>query len=581
MKRIYRLKKEKIIAGIEVNISIMKNFQQIIILCVLFYSTLYTQPLHSESLANSYFQIVNEIVTYKIEHSDIEISFDFENNLAFINCSMIVQNEKDKTRKIIFILPSSAKDIISISINGEAIKPNIKEISFVKLVTILNKEQLIKGNTYKVNLNYTIDTKKYPGIIDKDYIEMGLEIAFWLPLVLEYPWTFNLKATLPKEFYAQANAGGKFEIKDNNKIYTFTSNKPRITFPRFYASTLKPIIKKKNNLTVELHTPDEFKELSDFIINSTLKILDFYQNIFGIKYDSKIVIFIRKPREGDRSSFGGNFIVALSGFSIREYLLKKDKEMIEKMLFYLLSHELGHSIFPERVYSTMFLPGNAFLIEGFAEYCMLLASENHYKDKNKFKQILMDEHKRCIKEIKKLGNNILPLSKISTLDEYEGPRRIAYSKGALVLHILRYIIGDENFFSAFRNYIKQYTGKIASISDFEKVMQEYSKDSISWFFDDYIDSLKDLDFSIKNVQLDKENRILNITIENIGEASFGIPVEIMVKTNRGEKITKIDLSKKENKLKIPIDGILKEIEIDPNYWIVDIDRENNTNKCAY
>lgn len=65
---------------------------------------------------------------------------------------------------------------------------------------------------------------------------------------------------------------------------------------------------------------------------------------------------------------------------------------------------------------------------------------------------------------------------------------ITYSKGAVVLHLLRYAIGDAAFFAGMRQYAEdvQVKYKSAVIADFQAVMSQASGQDLSWFFNQWI-----------------------------------------------------------------------------------------------
>ena len=65
---------------------------------------------------------------------------------------------------------------------------------------------------------------------------------------------------------------------------------------------------------------------------------------------------------------------------------------------------------------------------------------------------------------------------------------ITYAKGACVLHLLRYVLGDTQFFTGLKNYATDPSLKYKSvvISDFKNVMAATSGQNLDWFFDQWI-----------------------------------------------------------------------------------------------
>jgi aminopeptidase N len=62
----------------------------------------------------------------------------------------------------------------------------------------------------------------------------------------------------------------------------------------------------------------------------------------------------------------------------------------------------------------------------------------------------------------------------------------SYEKGALVLHMLRGIVGERAFFPAIRQFYSEHAGGHAETADLQRVMEEVSGQSLGWFFDQWL-----------------------------------------------------------------------------------------------
>lgn len=63
---------------------------------------------------------------------------------------------------------------------------------------------------------------------------------------------------------------------------------------------------------------------------------------------------------------------------------------------------------------------------------------------------------------------------------------IVYGKGAWTLHMLRHVIGDDNFFETLAQYRDTYQFSHASTEDFQGVAELVWGDDLEWFFDQWI-----------------------------------------------------------------------------------------------
>ena len=62
----------------------------------------------------------------------------------------------------------------------------------------------------------------------------------------------------------------------------------------------------------------------------------------------------------------------------------------------------------------------------------------------------------------------------------------SYEKGALVLHMLRGVVGERAFFAAIREFYREHEGGLAETADLQRVMENVSGQSLGWFFDQWL-----------------------------------------------------------------------------------------------
>lgn len=79
----------------------------------------------------------------------------------------------------------------------------------------------------------------------------------------------------------------------------------------------------------------------------------------------------------------------------------------------------------------------------------------------------------------------------STGDYPVGYQVQAYVKGPLVIHMLRQMLqqkthNDDLFVKILRDYVHEYSGKLATTADFQKVVERDAPGNWGWFFDDWV-----------------------------------------------------------------------------------------------
>ena len=170
----------------------------------------------------------------------------------------------------------------------------------------------------------------------------------------------------------------------------------------------------------------------------------------------------------------------------------------------------------------------------------------------------------------------------------------SYTKGAIFLMQLSYIIGEDNLYKGLRRYYNQWKFKHPNEYDFIRIMEKVSGIELDWYLDYWIKTIHQIDYSVE--VRDNDSKYLGIIISRIGKMPMPIEIEIQYDdfstTNyyiplsimRGEKdlgdnvvLLKdwewvnehyefdIDLSEKK----------ITKIEINPSGKMADVDKKNN------
>ncbi|GIV35969.1 MAG: peptidase M1 [Cyclobacteriaceae bacterium] len=105
----------------------------------------------------------------------------------------------------------------------------------------------------------------------------------------------------------------------------------------------------------------------------------------------------------------------------------------------------------------------------------------------------------------------------------------AYSMGSLLLNQLKYIMGDEAFYRAMRNYYNAWKFRHPEPNDFIRIMEKTSGMSLHWFMRYWIHTTKRIDYGIKQV-LEQDGKTF-VVLERIGE--LPMPAELTVTWRNG------------------------------------------------
>jgi aminopeptidase N len=157
-----------------------------------------------------------------------------------------------------------------------------------------------------------------------------------------------------------------------------------------------------------------------------------------------------------------------------------------------------------------------------------------------------------------------------------------YGKGAWVLHMMRFIVGDENFLKILKNYIAEYKWSATDISDFQRVAEETSNIELEWFFEQWIDSTALPDFWIDSAEVMREEEAYTTLIFlRQGKELVKTPVEITLVTPKERLKKKVWIDSQNQVVKIKSDSNPVFIDVDPEGWLLEKDKSNNRYVLRY
>ncbi|MEX0685606.1 MAG: M1 family metallopeptidase [Balneolales bacterium] len=219
-------------------------------------------------------------------------------------------------------------------------------------------------------------------------------------------------------------------------------------------------------------------------------------------------------------------------------------------------HELGHEWWGNKV--TAYDWKDFWIHEGFCTYMQALYAEHLHGAK---------QYQKFMASIRKRIGNIQPVAPRESKSTKEmNESQDAYMKGAWFLHTLRYLMGDDHFFTALRQMADpdRLRGKIvgdsnshfATTDDFLYIANNIDGNDLTWLFEVYLRQEK-----LPFLKYSKEGNQLNLHWTVPGDLHFPMPVEIMID---GSMQT----------IQVPSGGASVNVKqgaslkIDPDHWIL-------------
>jgi aminopeptidase N len=101
-----------------------------------------------------------------------------------------------------------------------------------------------------------------------------------------------------------------------------------------------------------------------------------------------------------------------------------------------------------------------------------------------------------------------------------------YSKGAVFLAQLVYIIGQQDFDRSMQEYFKQWRFKHPTPNDFIRVVEKITKLELDWYKELWVNTINFIDYSVKKADATDQPNQTRITLERIGR--IPMPIELII-----------------------------------------------------
>jgi tetratricopeptide (TPR) repeat protein len=203
-----------------------------------------------------------------------------------------------------------------------------------------------------------------------------------------------------------------------------------------------------------------------------------------------------------------------------------------------------------------------WLGDGAARYCEALYVQS-VAGEGGFEEALKDM------SVGALAYDTVPLARVDTLDLFSPEfQSLATDKGAMILHMLRWVVGEPAFGKLMRNFATQYGGKSANVDDFQKLAEQDSGQKLTWFFTQWLDSTGAPTFKDKYTvyRTAKGFRVVGEIGQDLD--LFRMPVELKIETDGKPETKRIDVVGTNSPYAVETFGKPRRIIIDPDQHVL-------------
>ncbi|MGA7291369.1 MAG: M1 family aminopeptidase [Terriglobales bacterium] len=345
-------------------------------------------------------------------------------------------------------------------------------------------------------------------------------------------------------------AGGELS---ESRTFTFTSGKA--SFPgTIVAGTFEEF--KSQEAGVDLHVffkPDK-QSLGAEYASTAIRAFTFFVTQYGVAPAPEMRI-VEIP-DGTVPSAWAPQMAVLSNRAISD-----------KVNYRLVANTIAHQWWGVSVSPAS--KDDQWLSDGFSRY-----SEARYVE-SAAGEAGLDEMVKDM-SVGALAYDTVPLSSADKLDYFSPEfQSLVTDKGAMVLHMLRWVVGEAKYLTIMRDFATQYAGKSASTDDFRAISEKVYGKQLTWFYSQWMDSTGAPEFKAKytiyRLGNNKGFRIVGAITQDLD--LFRMPVDLRVDTDGRTEDKQIEVVGTDSPFSVETFGRPRRIAVDPDNRVLTDSRE--------
>ena len=237
----------------------------------------------------------------------------------------------------------------------------------------------------------------------------------------------------------------------------------------------------------------------------------------------------------------------------------------EKSIESLIAHEVAHQWFGDAVTEKSWK--DVWLSEGFSTYLAHWYTENTYGRDSMEANLRRDRDRIFTFHLKSPNSAVVDTTETNLFKLLNAN---TYQKGAWVLHMLRFKVGEKAFQKIIRQYYQRYRHGNASTEDFQRIATAVSGQNLDQFFSQWLyqPGYPVVEGSWK---LSKRKKKLSITLKQVQELplyEMDMQVGIYYQNVSQPEVRTIHLSQQENTYEFDLPQSPVNVVLDPNTWVL-------------
>ena len=386
---------------------------------------------------------------------------------------------------------------------------------------------------------------------------------YWFPCH-DFPnerFTSEIIVTVPDGWNTVSN-GKLLSVKEDGptKTYHWSQDVPHpVYLMSLVAGEYTEIHEEWDGVPIIYYSPPGREEDTRRAFDKTPKMMQFFTEKIGVPYpwakysQVSVVDFI----------FGG--MENTSATTMTSTILHDERAHMDYSADSIVAHELAHQWWGDLLTCRDWSHG--WLNEGFATYFDLLFKE-HDLGTDEFRYAVYQDANAYIREDS--GHYRRPI----VHNVYNHPvdlfDRHLYEKGGLVLHMLRFVLGDDLFWKTMHHYCVKHRGGNVTTEDLQRAVEESTGKNVDLFFHQWVFKGGHPSFKV-SYSWEEDTSTAQLTVAQTQTADdltsiFRMPVQVAFVTSDDRQTFRVNLSQKEQTFYFPLKDKPKMVQFDPGYW---------------
>ena len=377
--------------------------------------------------------------------------------------------------------------------------------------------------------------------------------AFWFPVngYAADRFSAEMNITVPSGYSVVASGIGTSSETDGKVQHSFSFSQP--SFPGSIAVVQQePVSVEYEGINTMMYFKTASADVAEAYGAAIGNMMGFYTERFGPPYATTLAVV-------ETGEYAPN------GYTAPGILFLSPSGIGDDVNRLLLGTEVAH-----QWWRTVVSPGNrnhSWLDLGMAKYAAMMEIEES-EGETEFTSFLQDT------QIEALTYDEIPVLQAGRLSDFSPELySLAGSKGAMILNMLRFTIGDEAFFAALKQFAEKHAWSSVITDDFREAAEASSGKSLQAFFIQWTENIGTPEFkqeyTIYRLGDGKGFRVMGKITQDMD--TFSMPIEIEIQTEGEPEYERIPVQGRSSDYVVDTFGKPRRVILDPKSRILRYD----------